>query len=290
MSNDFSGIHRINITEYRNWNGGIVVFRMHIIENFPKHWHDHYELEYIASGKGYHIINGTKHQIKPGNLHLITPTDFHEIVATEPIDVIKINYQEHDVDPFILNTLAGLSNNKNLHFENEERELFYSLFLMTMQNSCYLTESVYHLSSARKMLECILLNTIKHLTQKHVSHATLTGAKDIDFQHILAYINKNFTQKINLNMVAEYSHFSPNYLSKLFHRNMGVTFKEYITQQRMNYASKMLLNTSASITDICYEAGFGTLSNFTKEFKRLYSISPSEYRAENKSHKSKNDS
>ena len=62
---------------------------------------------------------------------------------------------------------------------------------------------------------------------------------------------------------------------------MGVTLKEYITNLRMNYASALIINTDMSISDICVETGFGTRRNFTKEFKRIYFYSPTEYRQKN---------
>jgi len=63
---------------------------------------------------------------------------------------------------------------------------------------------------------------------------------------------------------------------------MGVNFKEYITNLRMNYASQLLINTEMGISDISSESGFGTRQNFTKEFKMFYSCTPSEYRIKNK--------
>ena len=85
-------------------------------------------------------------------------------------------------------------------------------------------------------------------------------------QNALIYIHRNFRNSLSLNEIAEYTHVSPNYLSKIFHQTMGITYKNYYNNLRMQFAKKLLLNSQLSITEICYEIGYGSLANFTKEF------------------------
>ncbi|WP_448633440.1 helix-turn-helix domain-containing protein [Pedobacter panaciterrae] len=58
------------------------------------------------------------------------------------------------------------------------------------------------------------------------------------------------------------------------------TFIETVTDYRINYAIQQLVNSDKSISDICFENGFGDLSHFYKLFKRKMKLSPLKYRKE----------
>ena len=94
----------------------------------------------------------------------------------------------------------------------------------------------------------------------------------------LAYVHANFKKHITLKKVAEAVHFSESYLSRHFHESLGVTFSQYVKNLRMDYAKGLLLNTDTEITNICYEAGFSSPQSFANEFKKIYKMTPSEYR------------
>ncbi|MBE7030542.1 MAG: helix-turn-helix domain-containing protein [Ruminococcaceae bacterium] len=281
----FGNVPRLTMDEYDGWKSGIYVKRQIVNRVFSNHWHDHYEIEYITEGTGTHIFNGAKYPIYPGTLHLLTPTDFHELIPDGVFHGIKINYRESDVDPFILNTIVGLSTGAPVYISQEERPFFDNLFQLVAQETELYKQSPYFVSSLQKLVEIILLNIVNHFKHSSEDSADLKGdfkANNEKIQHILVYIHQNFKKSLDLKTVAEAAHYSPSYLSRIFHRTMGISFKAYITNLRMNFAANLISNTDMKITDIGYETGFSTLSNFTKEFKRIYHMSPSDYRMANK--------
>jgi len=91
----------------------------------------------------------------------------------------------------------------------------------------------------------------------------------------------NFRRPVTLAETADYVHFSPSYLSRRFRETVGVNFKEYLTSLRMKFAVKLLCASDIPITEICFESGFGSLSNFICAFKAEYGVSPAEYRRDN---------
>lgn len=282
MRTDISRIHRFTMGDYTGWQNNIYVQKGPVIKNYPLHWHDYYEIEYIVSGRGRQILNGVEYPILPGVIHFLTPTDFHELIVEEELIVIKFNFQENDIDPFILSTLIGLCGNTSMHFSGKEKEVIDKLLELSFAHYDMFKDSAYCGQMTRKILECILLNIIEHLGKNETNkESNFTTATD-NVRKVLTYIHQNFKESLELGTVAESVHYSPQHLSKIFHRTMGVTFKEYITNLRMNYASQLLLNTELGISDISIESGFGTRQNFTKEFKGFYSCSPSEYRVKNK--------
>lgn len=94
----------------------------------------------------------------------------------------------------------------------------------------------------------------------------------------LHYIAANFTQKLTLQHVAGEVGISPNHFSTLFHKTVGVSFRDYLSQIRVEESKRLLLYTDYSLADIAAAMGFPDQSNFSKVFKRITGISPGKYR------------
>ena len=94
----------------------------------------------------------------------------------------------------------------------------------------------------------------------------------------LRYIAANYTQKLTLQNVASEVGISPNHFSTLFHKTVGVNFREYLCQTRVEGRKQLLLYTDYSLADIAAAMGFPDQSNFSKVFKRITGISPGKYR------------
>ncbi len=96
------------------------------------------------------------------------------------------------------------------------------------------------------------------------------------------YIKNNFQKGITLNDVADYVNLSAYYLSKLFKKELGINFIDYITFCRMEKAKKLLKSTDEPIINISIELGYNEPNYFSKVFKKNFGITPSQYRDEKK--------
>ena len=94
----------------------------------------------------------------------------------------------------------------------------------------------------------------------------------------LEYIYANLHTKITLERLAERAKLSPSYLSKLFHKEVGVSVSGYITQKRIEAAEKMLRYTEFSSAEIANCLCFCSESHFIATFKRYVKVTPREYR------------
>ena len=81
---------------------------------------------------------------------------------------------------------------------------------------------------------------------------------------VIQYINRNISEKLSLDSVANAAHVSKYYMSHTFKNAVGMTVFEYITFTRISKAKQLLRKTDDSITDICFAAGFDDLSYFGK--------------------------
>ena len=83
---------------------------------------------------------------------------------------------------------------------------------------------------------------------------------------------------LSRNVIAEYMHMNPDYLSTLFHTRFGQTLSFYITAVRIDYAKELLKNSTFTLNEIADKTGFSTSSYFCKQFKKYTSMTPQQYR------------
>jgi AraC-like DNA-binding protein/ligand-binding sensor protein len=87
------------------------------------------------------------------------------------------------------------------------------------------------------------------------------------------------TDDIDLAEVARHCFVSEGHLSRLFHHATGLTFREYLAQIRIERAKSLLIHSAKSVTEIAYESGFQSLSQFHRVFRKIHGISPGRMRA-----------
>lgn len=92
------------------------------------------------------------------------------------------------------------------------------------------------------------------------------------------YIRENYKEDISLSSAAEKANISAVYLSRLFKKEEGINFLDYLNQYRLDEAKKLLKDVQYNILDVAEEAGFKDTRYFSKIFKRNVGITPSEYR------------
>jgi two-component system response regulator YesN len=96
----------------------------------------------------------------------------------------------------------------------------------------------------------------------------------------LQYIHGNFHENLSLEIVASVIYLNPVYFSKLFKQKVGLGFKEYVTQIRMERAAELLADPKLTVTKIGELVGYPDARHFTQVFRKKYNCSPGQYRAE----------
>lgn len=95
---------------------------------------------------------------------------------------------------------------------------------------------------------------------------------------IIDYIKTNISRNVKIAEIAHHFGYNEKYLSHRFAEITGVSLKQYILQTKVDTANFMLTDTNKSIADIARELGFSDSHNFTRAYKKLTGLSPSEYR------------
>ena len=97
-------------------------------------------------------------------------------------------------------------------------------------------------------------------------------------QATLEYIRKNFASDIKIEELAKEAHMSASNLFAVFKKQFGVSPITYVNQYRLSLANEYLLESNAPITEIATMVGFRDALYFSKMFRRMYQLSPKEYR------------
>jgi len=98
----------------------------------------------------------------------------------------------------------------------------------------------------------------------------------------LDYIKENYEEKIRLDAMSDLCNISSSYFSKLFNKCLGDNFNNYINIVRMHKACNLLTNTSLPVTIIAFDIGFEDSSYFNQVFKHILGMTPTYYRAINR--------
>jgi AraC-like DNA-binding protein/ligand-binding sensor protein len=93
------------------------------------------------------------------------------------------------------------------------------------------------------------------------------------------YIDKHKLDPLSLADVAKAAGASVFHFCKVFHKTTGLTFTDYVARVRLDDAKTQLLNPSRRISEVAYDVGFQSLTQFNRTFKRVFGQSPTEFRA-----------
>lgn len=103
------------------------------------------------------------------------------------------------------------------------------------------------------------------------------GNKQI-YSDIADYIRRNISKNIKISEIADAFGYSSKYLSHLFSEVRGISLKQFIMSQKIETASFYLTDTDRTITEIASEVGFSDMHNFSRTFKKITGLTPSDYR------------
>lgn len=94
----------------------------------------------------------------------------------------------------------------------------------------------------------------------------------------IAFIRDHPRENVSMKEMADLCHLSPSYFSRLFNREIGESFVNYVNRQKIELAKEQLRGTNKSVAQIAGDVGYLNVSNFIAVFKRMEGVTPSIYR------------
>lgn len=113
---------------------------------------------------------------------------------------------------------------------------------------------------------------------RQVTGAAKRSETLVRFESILRNMQQQWREPLSLSSVAAKAFLTPNYLSRLFRQQLGMTFTDYLVSLRLEHAALSLQETKDAVTQIAYESGFKNVNSFISYFSRCYGQTPGQYR------------
>jgi len=105
------------------------------------------------------------------------------------------------------------------------------------------------------------------------------GAESVRIWKARNFIEEHAGEELSLTRVAKAAETSANYLSEKFKEAVGINFVQYVARARYEKAAALLGDADLRVSEIAFAAGFQSLSQFNRVFKKFSGKSPTEYRA-----------
>jgi len=279
-------LHLVNREGVSNRSFGV---EKHSFSHFLKMWHYHPELELIYSikGKGTRFVGDSIEEFKNGDVVLIGKNLAHMWLSDKEYFEENSKLKSESIVFHFKEEFMGVSS-----FEFPEAYSILQLFDRAKYGIKFLNPGKKLMKKIEKILtkkgfeRTLILLQILHILSEHddyellaskgyIENTNLKSAKN--FTKVYEHIFKNFHTDISLNDVAELAHMNPTAFSRSFKRIHQKNFSKYLNEIRIGYACKLLTENRYSITTICYESGYNSLSNFNRQFKTITGRSPSEF-------------
>lgn len=243
-----------------------------------------YEISYFVSGSGEFVVDDTRIPIHPNEVFLTPLECCHSIVAdkNESLHFCYVGFQfdEDNLDGELtqLRTFFGGKQNGCIPGSQDLMMAFY--------------RAAGELAQAGKFspmlltgyIQAILIMSMRLFTDQTANpHVNLSGDKSSS--EIIYLIMKAIDDNLmSLRSIADLAYglgYHPCYLSHHFKERTGMTLQEYIAQKKMEHAIGLMRFSPLTITQIGERMGFSTLQAFSKAFKRVIGVSPTDYILQN---------
>ena len=249
-------------------NKNITSEKRRIYNETNLHWHSYFELEIVVDGSAIHYLNDEIYRIERGSVYVLNPTDFHRIVPDSALELWNVSFNEDIISDV---RLCQLSSEKVIrNFEVQESILKRAEYLAELISyECFEDNGGCSRELCESMLTVLMRSTA---TREKIDAEQAKGIKKA-----LLYLDVHFRENPSLEQVAKQAGFHKNYFCELFKKTTGESYSHRLNILKTGYA-KELLSRGFSVTEACYNSGFGSMSNFFTVFKKIVGASPEEFK------------
>lgn len=250
------------------------------------HYHDDFELHYIAHSSGKVFVGDYIGQFQPGNFVLTGPRLPHNWISRlEPGDAVPLRDMLVQFDQHVIRNMAKAAPELDELLPMLDRAKYGIEFHgIIQQDAKAFMERMRSSAGAAKISILIeFLQVLSKETQYQLlstvsmkSNADESSMKKVDV--VANYVTEHYSQPVNLATVADLVGMSETAFSRFFTKATGNGFNEFLNRVRISRACELLSNTSQPVTNICFEVGFNNVANFNRRFLRMKQITPREYR------------
>lgn len=251
------------------------------------HSHDFSELVVILQGSAVHIIEGREYPVTAGQVFLIHSGVSHGYKNVDGIEYINVMFQpEQLLQLSELRLLPGFQAlfyiepfyRKEMNFKGmlalNEAQLQEATRLLDL----ILTEYELQPQGYRLMIRSYFTALVGLLSRYYQIGSGADDNKALRIGEAVTYIEEHFLQPITLQAMADKAYLSARQFQRVFTRNYHTTPMDYVIRKRLDYSCTLLRHPNLSISQVALESGFRDQNYYARQFRKVYSCTPSEYR------------
>jgi len=130
------------------------------------------------------------------------------------------------------------------------------------------------------------LNWLRHMIVRSMEMISDVDQSQSVVDKVKAYIRENLDKDVSREDIAHSVYLNPDYLTRIFKKETGLSISDYLLQQRMEIAAGLLVNTDMSVASIAGKIGYANFSHFSRMFKKYMQLNPGEYRSKHQTGRS----
>jgi AraC-like DNA-binding protein len=255
------------------------------------HFHSEYQLFIVLKGRGTRFIGDHMQAFKEGDMVLTGPDlphlwkndkAYHNPNNNLSVQGIVIYFP----DNFLNNSVFSLEefesialmlkkSVRGIEISGPTNQLVREMMieLLDLKGGCSLIQLLKILQTIADSTDCKLITGAAYINTNKESERDRMG-------QVYEYVMQNFQGKVSLEEAAQLSNLSVSAFSRFFKSRVNKSFSDFLTDVRISHACKLLHETDLNISEVSYDCGFFTLSNFNKLFKERMNMTPVQYRKE----------
>ncbi len=242
---------------------------------YKRHFHDYFAVGVIEDGVQTFSCNSTQYVNPAGGIFIIQPGEAHDgQSATDTSFTYSVFYPQVEDFQRIANEMGTKSSGLPVFDQPVIRDKTVSKRLL------HLHQVLRH-NKPRLEQDSALIDTFGQLLYRHTIDRPQLETEHKESQTVArlrSYIEDHYADDISLHDLAKYVNWSPFYLLRVFHQEVGLPPHAYLESVRIRAAQRSL-ERDTPLVEIAYATGFSSQSHFTNAFKRFIGLTPGRYRA-----------
>ncbi|AQG78856.1 AraC family transcriptional regulator [Spirosoma montaniterrae] len=254
------------------------------------HFHPHYQLFLVEEGTGTRFIGDSIQPFGPGDLVFLGPNLPHLWRSDQPYFDRNSGLITKGIVVYFMSDFLGSE-----FLNKPEMAPLRQLLAYARQGLEWTGKTRHRAETALQQLReqpvgftrvlhlLALLDELAHapdyrfLSSAGYSNSAKPGETD-RMQVVHDYVLGHFADEISLETVADLAGMTASAFCRYFKSRANKTFSDFVSEVRIGHACKLLMKGDLSVTQVSYESGFRTLSNFNRQFRHITRQTPSGYR------------
>lgn len=237
-------------------------------------------LFFIEKGTGWVDYEGKRIDIRPGDLFLFKRDNFHELGHDKhnPLSVYSVlfYFDQHDGR----RPLDWLNLSRRIHLNAKEQKEIINIYKDIIDN--FKTNKPENDLHAKINLFKLIINVLTWEKQKPSKDKVADDNKNVKnisrTKDAITYIYQHINQAVTVSELSDLCHLTPSHFTKMFKKETGENPKDFINKVKMNHAKSLMISTDKTILQICKEIGISDSFYFSRAFKKMTGLAPTEFR------------